>query len=193
LYDGNRINDDDTPASLEMEDNGRYTPSSLPPFPTLFSLLLRRADPKSFVGGRTDTIDVMVERPWFYSSTSLVHHLLTHRFEQRSEGVDKVPTHLYVAHQPPCYRCTYALLSYLHSSLSSVQPAITPAALLATHLRPMRLATIHLSRSAECTPPNRSDCLRLHKCGQHRLGVNHGQARRLRTPRYSLFSPRWSL
>lgn len=24
LYDGNRINDDDTPASLEMEDNGEH-------------------------------------------------------------------------------------------------------------------------------------------------------------------------
>lgn len=86
----------------------------------------------------------MVERPWFYSSTSLVHNLLTHRFEQRSEGVDKVPTHLYVAHQPPCYRCTYALLLYLHSALSSVQPAITPAAIVATQLRPTRWATIHL-------------------------------------------------
>ncbi|KAF9653604.1 hypothetical protein BDM02DRAFT_3182615 [Thelephora ganbajun] len=58
LYDGNRINDDDTPASLEMEDNGQYDPS-LPP---LISLLLLHADLDSFVGGHTDTIDVMVEQ-----------------------------------------------------------------------------------------------------------------------------------
>ena len=34
LYDGNRINDDDTPASLEMEDNGEH-PNSPGPRHTL--------------------------------------------------------------------------------------------------------------------------------------------------------------
>ena len=48
LYDGNRIANDDTPSSLEMEDNGRYFLQSLEALNlTLYC---------------TDTIDVMVER-----------------------------------------------------------------------------------------------------------------------------------
>ena len=183
LYDGNRINDEDTPTSLDMEDNGQCSPSSLP---TLLSLLFRHADSNPFVGDHIDTIDVMVERPWFSSSTSLVHRSLTYTFEQRSEDVDKVPTLLYVSHRPPCYRCTYALLPYLHSSLSSVQPAITPATLVATKGWPMRTATIRFSRSVDRTSPNRhSDRLLLHSSSQPYLGVSHGQVRRLYAPRYS--------
>lgn len=49
LYDGTRINDDDTPTSLDMEDNGTpFLP--LLPRPVLTPALL------------ADTIDVMVER-----------------------------------------------------------------------------------------------------------------------------------
>ena len=51
LYDGERITDDDTPSSLDMDDNG----TSL----TFFALLQRRAD---IIIRSPDTIDVMVER-----------------------------------------------------------------------------------------------------------------------------------
>lgn len=52
LYDGSRINDDDTPASLEMEDNG-----------TCFSLFSSHRCSNFFLSFfSTDTIDVMVER-----------------------------------------------------------------------------------------------------------------------------------
>ena len=122
MYDGSRINDEDTPASLGMEDNGQSNPSSLHHSLKSFSLSLRHPDSVSFPG-HTDTIDVMVERPWFYLFATLVCHVLTHRFEQRSEGVDKIPPHLYVSHRrlvidvpmpyylifPPCR------LSYLQS------------------------------------------------------------------------------
>jgi len=59
----------------------------------------------------------MVERPWFYLSASLVRHLLIHKLKQRLEDVDKIAPHPYVAPQPPCYRCTYVLLLYLHCPL----------------------------------------------------------------------------
>jgi hypothetical protein len=162
LYDGNRINDDDTPASLDMEDNGQSTPRPprLPPFLAPASFLLRRADSNS-VDGHTDTIDVMVERPWFCPSASLVRRLLTHGSQQRLEDVDKLLPRLHFARQPPCYRCTYALLSY-HSSLSSVQPAITPTTLVATQLWPMQRAIIYFSRSVDRISPNRSDYLWLY-------------------------------
>ncbi|KAJ7453705.1 small ubiquitin-related modifier [Mycena galericulata] len=50
LYDGARINDDDTPQSLDMEDNGAL--SLFPPFP-----LSALTPPLP-----ADTIDVMVEQ-----------------------------------------------------------------------------------------------------------------------------------
>jgi hypothetical protein len=48
LYDGNRITEDETPASLDMEDNGNVLSFSL-----AFGQL---------VDFHSDTIDVMVER-----------------------------------------------------------------------------------------------------------------------------------
>ena len=68
LYDGNRISEDDTPSSLEMEDNGVYrfvsvvVLSSLSPSISFRLLCLEhtRADP--YLSYATDTIDVMVER-----------------------------------------------------------------------------------------------------------------------------------
>jgi len=49
LYDGNRINDDDSPASLDMEDNGQSSPSSLLLFRALFPPFVRHADLSSLV------------------------------------------------------------------------------------------------------------------------------------------------
>lgn len=54
LYDGARINDDDTPQSLEMEDNGNVVSFSR------FSA--RRSDWPNIKNPLIDTIDVMVER-----------------------------------------------------------------------------------------------------------------------------------
>ena len=48
LYDGDRITEDDTPASLDMEDNGESP--SLSTSPSLMIVFI------------ADTIDVMVER-----------------------------------------------------------------------------------------------------------------------------------
>ena len=134
LYDGNRINDEDTPALLDMEDNGQSSHSSPLPFLTSPFPLLRHADSNSFVGDHTDTIDVMVERSWFCFFASLSRHLLTREFQQRLEDVDQIPPHIYIVRQPPCYRCTYALLPYPHSSLSSVQLIIAPATQVVTKL-----------------------------------------------------------
>lgn len=62
LYDGDRIQEDDTPAILDMEDNGMFAISS------------RIATRLQY---RKDTIDVMVEREWpsFY-----VYELYLHGF-----------------------------------------------------------------------------------------------------------------
>jgi hypothetical protein len=68
LYDGTRINEDDTPASLDMEDNGQQPQSIHDLFFFLFRWLTRTFVPC----GVPDTIDVMVERTSRFPASSLV-------------------------------------------------------------------------------------------------------------------------
>lgn len=56
LYDGTRINEEDTPATLDMEDNGQQPP----PIQSLFFVSVSHAHVVPY--GIPDTIDVMVER-----------------------------------------------------------------------------------------------------------------------------------
>ena len=60
LYDGARINDDDTPDSLDMEDNGA----------SKIYYVQMKANIHLFTF--SDTIDVMVEREWIFSSFTFV-------------------------------------------------------------------------------------------------------------------------
>ena len=102
LYDGNRINDEDTPASLDMEDNGAFSSC-------LFSCA-SHSDLHS-----TDTIDVMVERMYHLASCflpSLILGLILSRGR-------RVPAAL----TPPTPTVHRLLLSILPSTHTSVPPA----------------------------------------------------------------------
>ena len=61
LYDGNRINDDDTPASLDMEDNGGYllTPTS---GLSLISVIIRhdRRHGRTYVSNSLSTCNLVL-------------------------------------------------------------------------------------------------------------------------------------
>lgn len=61
LYDGARIQDDDTPASLDMEDNGMFKGFLVSYSDSLFFK-------KNVLLDKLDTIDVMVERKSFKTS-----------------------------------------------------------------------------------------------------------------------------
>lgn len=64
MYDGNRVNEDDTPSSVEMEDNGEHRfVLVVVLFSFSFRLLCSEhtcADP--YLSYATDTINVMVKR-----------------------------------------------------------------------------------------------------------------------------------
>ena len=96
LYDGTRINDDDTPNSLDMEDNGEA--SFLAMCPPLTS--------------SPDTIDVMVERS--YPSHSLRQSTEISRIcRGRREVTALIPFHKLYPAFPCCRHCHSHSLVYL--------------------------------------------------------------------------------
>jgi len=67
--------------------------------------------------------------------------------------------HPYVTRQAPCYRCTLSSLSYLHSSLSSIQSAITLATLVTTQPRYIPRVMINSLKLAICISPVVCGCI----------------------------------
>jgi hypothetical protein len=92
LYDGTRINEDDTPGSLDMDDNGMVFFSY-----KILSCLIHFPD----------TIDVMVERTYRNAARM---QLLIHRFLQRLE----VQTCVSASGQPLDKLCLRRFATYLH-------------------------------------------------------------------------------
>ena len=92
LYDGNRINEDDTPTSLEMEDNGK-------------SIFFSRNECK--LTPIADTIDVMVERkasPSLSSFSFLTNFDLLIPSMQRSEGQHYLYNNIIAANSCTSYK-----------------------------------------------------------------------------------------